>query len=492
MELSAVSNISRAIDKGPLGTAVSISEVICRFGLRRRHDACSSDVKFLLGSLSPIYRKVTASSPVLGRLLDKAEEFDLADLNGLCAAVGDVYKPSAKLTIISDGLVYNVWAYGDALCSWLLKKTEGTCLTHCGYIKFLETYLRHAYPIGNGQPKSKFKTGTGYISKQLLRRGDNFCDHLRLFIHPSTDETSLSISPFPTSIGYMTPWRCNIAFGTNGSVTTMPREDSDSNPAYELICGERWPSYYRETSEPFNWISTVMCESLYPCMEATKVRYLAEPNSPIILRGLSQTRDRGLFVKKSEEFGMTLPGKMQMPTDSNVLSSEWIPFHFDGLFKTKKQILEDGSEKLVQNLRRYQFFTSVTPSPKDTCFTLVTPSRLVFQRLPEDIPLSRLSELTRTVSICAFDATTMTDISLVVPHLTTRKPCLHYHEPVVIDRVNESESTSICNITGIDSLLHDRRNCHFRAWENGDILVSANITAMHTRSDFASGATREQ
>ncbi|KAH6981583.1 Pyoverdine/dityrosine biosynthesis protein-domain-containing protein [Ilyonectria sp. MPI-CAGE-AT-0026] len=55
---------------------------------------------------------------VFGILPDKAEELALARLNIMCARIGDVYAPGAKLTIISDGLVYNdrhTWAYGEAL-----------------------------------------------------------------------------------------------------------------------------------------------------------------------------------------------------------------------------------------------------------------------------------------------------------------------------------------------------------------------------------------
>ncbi|KAJ5435512.1 Pyoverdine biosynthesis [Penicillium cf. griseofulvum] len=61
---------------------------------------------------------------VLGTLPDKAEELALKRLNGICGAIGEVYKPGAELLIISDGLVYNdlltipdrdVWAYGEGL-----------------------------------------------------------------------------------------------------------------------------------------------------------------------------------------------------------------------------------------------------------------------------------------------------------------------------------------------------------------------------------------
>ena len=44
---------------------------------------------------------------VFGVLPDKAEELALERLNTMCIRIGDVYSPGAKLTIISDGLVYN-------------------------------------------------------------------------------------------------------------------------------------------------------------------------------------------------------------------------------------------------------------------------------------------------------------------------------------------------------------------------------------------------
>ncbi|KAI8937884.1 hypothetical protein NX059_005571 [Plenodomus lindquistii] len=61
---------------------------------------------------------------VLGSLPDKAEELALDRLNTMCSHIRDVYPPGAKLTIISDGLVYNdllgisdrdTWKYGEAL-----------------------------------------------------------------------------------------------------------------------------------------------------------------------------------------------------------------------------------------------------------------------------------------------------------------------------------------------------------------------------------------
>jgi pyoverdine/dityrosine biosynthesis protein Dit1 len=44
---------------------------------------------------------------VLGVLPDKAEEIALDRLNAMCIRIGEIYKPGARCTIISDSLVYN-------------------------------------------------------------------------------------------------------------------------------------------------------------------------------------------------------------------------------------------------------------------------------------------------------------------------------------------------------------------------------------------------
>lgn len=110
-------------DSSNLELSSCILDIISRYRLRR--DTATSSSEGVLKFLSQIYAKVAAGQPilmclpafpfkspntstkVLGRLPDKAEEFALAHLNGLCAAIGDVYPPGAKLMIISDGLVYN-------------------------------------------------------------------------------------------------------------------------------------------------------------------------------------------------------------------------------------------------------------------------------------------------------------------------------------------------------------------------------------------------
>lgn len=152
---------------------------------------------------------------------------------------------------------------------------------------------------------------------------------------------------------------------------------------------------------------------------------------------------------------------------------------------------------------RFQLFTGVTSSPKDTGFTLFSSSTLVFKYLPEDLDLAYLRKLTWGVSTSSFDATKLRGLPLVIDHPTTGKPCIRYHEPwpqsktafdptyVTIEDENGpiENNDALCAV--IDSLLHDRRVAYWHSWEKGDLVVSDNILMMHTRSDFTAGCDRE-
>lgn len=106
-------------------TSQQILGVISRYRSPLPQDAPDRTDEGALKFLALIYRAVKNKEPVrmvlpafpfkspnsdtkvLGALPDKAEEIALAHLNGLCAAITDIYPPGAVLTIVSDGLVYN-------------------------------------------------------------------------------------------------------------------------------------------------------------------------------------------------------------------------------------------------------------------------------------------------------------------------------------------------------------------------------------------------
>jgi pyoverdine/dityrosine biosynthesis protein Dit1 len=106
-------------------TSQRILDIIFRYKSALPKDAPDRSDEGALKSLGLIYRAVKGSKPVcmvlpafpfkspnskvkvLGALPDKAEDVSLAHLNGLCAAIEDIYPPGAILTIVSDGLVYS-------------------------------------------------------------------------------------------------------------------------------------------------------------------------------------------------------------------------------------------------------------------------------------------------------------------------------------------------------------------------------------------------
>lgn len=164
----------------------------------------------------------------------------------------------------------------------------------------------------------------------------------------------------------------------DGTITSGLRSDFENDPKLELVYENGRPSYFREKSELLSFAEAkggIVCEPIYPAgfiirpaagsgklsihdIDAAKIRALAEINSPVVIRGFSKTTNRDLFVAKAEELGKPMPWKFGLVLEvkdrsddtrglNNVLSSEWMPFHYDGLFKTVKQTKEDGTEELI-------------------------------------------------------------------------------------------------------------------------------------------------
>ncbi len=190
----------------------------------------------------------------------------------------------------------------------------------------------------------------------------------------------------PTDTRFTTPWHCTIAFRLDGTVTTGHRAQFEANDEFELVYIDGRPSFYREKTDLLSWHGEpdrIVCEPVYPLgliirpaagpeslaiedIDTQRVRALSEHSSPIILRGFAKATDRELFIKTAGSFGVPLPWKFGLVLEvkdrgqdarglNNVLSAEWMPWHFDGLFKTEKRIRENGSEHLVPNPPRYVY-----------------------------------------------------------------------------------------------------------------------------------------
>ncbi|OAA59700.1 Pyoverdine biosynthesis [Niveomyces insectorum RCEF 264] len=189
------------------------------------------------------FKSANKAYKVLGTLPDKAEELALSRLNAMCVRIGEVYGPGAKLTIISDGLVYNdllsisdrdTWAYGEALRAMATRKNfvhidfsrlkdlvdfpvpenlqevtyvanatnfrryllnkygkddlniddeiatkPDTLMTYRGYRRFLESDLQQIFVTGNGRSTHGYKRDVKYLAKQMLIRGYAFAEAVK-------------------------------------------------------------------------------------------------------------------------------------------------------------------------------------------------------------------------------------------------------------------------------------------------------------------------
>lgn len=106
-------------------TSTMILKIIYKYRLVKAVDAHDRWAEGTPKFLNTIETFVTAQNPVrmcmpafpfksankvfkvLGALPDRAEEAALARLDTMCAEIGAIYKPGARLLIVSDGLVYN-------------------------------------------------------------------------------------------------------------------------------------------------------------------------------------------------------------------------------------------------------------------------------------------------------------------------------------------------------------------------------------------------
>lgn len=94
----ALNKFDDSKDRLAAGAAMFLS-VINQFVMAgTRVEACLPAFPFK--SANKVYK-------VLGTLPDKAEELALERLNVMCARIKEVYKPGARVTIISDGITYN-------------------------------------------------------------------------------------------------------------------------------------------------------------------------------------------------------------------------------------------------------------------------------------------------------------------------------------------------------------------------------------------------
>jgi alpha-ketoglutarate-dependent taurine dioxygenase len=85
----------------------------------------------------------------------------------------------------------------------------------------------------------------------------------------------------------------------------------------------------------------------------------------------------------------------------------------------------------------------------------------------------------------------------VEPHKETGAPCLRWHQPWTDTKyskfyveIEDDEAGEELNVV-IEKLIYDYRICLRFEWEAGDLLISDNMSMMHTRTGFAGACERE-
>ncbi|KAK3168984.1 hypothetical protein OEA41_005432 [Lepraria neglecta] len=244
--------LSRAATLSASATSAKILNIIYKLRLTKAADAHDKRIEGTPKFLNIIDNYVKMDMPirmcmpafpfksankvykVLGSLPDRAEEAALEYMSTMCAEIGNIYSPGAKLLIVSDGLVYNdlltildkdVWAYGQALRTMaakrfphiefsrlrqlvtidlpekldevtyvanatnfrrallsqfgkddldvhkLIEENEDTRLTYCGHSRFLFNGLRYIFPKSELRGSNQYKRDVKFIAREMIRRG---------------------------------------------------------------------------------------------------------------------------------------------------------------------------------------------------------------------------------------------------------------------------------------------------------------------------------
>ncbi|EJD47423.1 putative pyoverdine/dityrosine biosynthesis protein [Auricularia subglabra TFB-10046 SS5] len=406
-----------------------------------------------------------------------------------------------------------------------IAEDESVKATYRGYLKYLATDLAEA-DLSDGARKA-FKRRVSKVAKQMIARGkcyaacvkEAFPEFVRLSIHAANSATKIPISVVPNAADRpVTPWHCVMTCRLDGALVPLSRKDAAARDDLELVHRDGRPWSFREKSSLYDsaLAAGASIEHTYPCgllvafprgtpfavADMRSVRALADYNSPVVLRGLDGTTDRPAFLAKGREMGEIMKwkfGELLEVKDggehtrglNNVLSTEPMPFHYDGLFK-----MVNG----VSTPPHYQMFVAVTASPKGTGHTLFASSARLFQHLHE-WTAETLKPHTWRVDSESFEGSHFGQLPLVVEHPVTGVPCIRYHEDWPQERTRFQETriniegvdapTDVSIRTALEKALYDWRVCLRVGWEQGDILVNDNILTMHTREGYTSQVGRE-
>ncbi|CAG8417188.1 unnamed protein product [Penicillium salamii] len=158
----------------------------------------------------------------------------------------------------------------------MMREDPDTLLTYCGFIRFLETDLRHSAVAQNATSGHKFRKCVKKVAINMMIRAESFTkllqarkpDHVRLSIHPSTGSVKLSVPLIIQGTGEFpkSPWHSSIALSLEGLYSTVYSKSVCET--HNLIYKNGRAYYYREKSDLWDWDDEdVIFEPQYPnCM----------------------------------------------------------------------------------------------------------------------------------------------------------------------------------------------------------------------------------
>ncbi|KAH7052137.1 Pyoverdine/dityrosine biosynthesis protein-domain-containing protein [Macrophomina phaseolina] len=158
----------------------------------------------------------------------------------------------------------------------MMREDSDTLLTYCGFVRFLESDLRHSEVAKTATSGQKFRKCVKKVAINMMIRAESFTkllqakcpDYVRLSIHPSTGAVKLSVPLIVTRTGDFprTPWHSSLAVARDGSYSTVHSKDvRDTHSLVARDDASARPYYFREKSDLWDWEDAdVVFEPLYP------------------------------------------------------------------------------------------------------------------------------------------------------------------------------------------------------------------------------------
>ncbi|KAL8835899.1 MAG: hypothetical protein Q9170_003126 [Blastenia crenularia] len=351
---------------------------------------------------------------------------------------------------------------------------------------------------------------------------------IRLSIHESNNVGKITLDLFTpgSNPDFITPWHGAVAVLADATVRIVDASKVDMSKFNVATNAQGRPWLLREKSDLFDWDMELDFEPLYPCgmmvrpkhghgpmkfedVEMKHVRRLALATAPLLLRGFSMEVQKEVFRSKAGQLGeiqmwpfgdiIEIRENVDMNMN-NVLTNESMPFHYDGVFKTRK---DEETGEVISIPPLFQMFRNKSAAQQVGGLTLFSSSRNMIPLLDQDtIPLAELRKLkwkTFTAANPQFGGSELL-LPFISPHPETGADTFRFHEPwpaskcigptseptiVEVPDLPVSEGEALCE--KLTTLMYDRRVVLRHQWSEGDFIFNDNATTHHTRTAFENG-----